>query len=680
MKFGFLYCLLISIVAMVQAQSPDWEWVNSHGGSSYEWGQSVVTDVAGNIIVGGAFYSQAFNLGASVFTSPDTTKHSSYIAKYDANGNVIWTKQPMPSGGSIYNRVTSIGTDYMNNIYVTGIYFSNSLTFDGVTVTNNHCCLGAYFLVKYDASGNLLWATTTGGAKAGGWAYPPHPYLEVSALNKIAVNKTSGEIYMTGTYDSSSMTLGNTVLTNITLDTGYYPQNDVFVAKYSTSGNVLWARGIGGARQDFASDIAVNNSHLVVTGAFGSFFMIVGPQILVNPNQNSLADKTLPFVVKYDTAGNPVWARQGNATITGYYHTRGKNVAIDGAGNTYLSGDFEGPFIYFGSDTLFNTDTVFFTSKVFAVKYNSLGNVIWTKNFASGIGNDWSQALQLDSYGNVYVGGTAFSSVMAFDSMQLSTSGGGMFVAKLNPSGNVVWAKAPGGNNQLNYLVGMDVDVIGNVLIAGGYNGSLYFGNNTITSVGQSDIFLASISHCSAAFVVYPTSVPHDWIAINHATGIPPLTYTWNWGDGSPTSSGPTPSHTYTNPGFYNICLTITDGTGCSQMYCDSSIYLYRSSSSNVVVNINVVGVGVEEQLSETNQFSLYPNPSTGTFTLLTNSPFQNSKIEIYNLLGTLVYHDEIGNTIAGYAKAITLNQPSGIYLLRCYNNGMNFSRKIVVE
>src|SRR5688572_16869938 len=297
MKFGFLCCLLISIVAMVQAQSPDWEWVNSHGGSNYEWGQSVATDVAGNIIVGGAFYSPTFNLGATVFTSPDTTKHTSYIVKYDANGNVIWAKQPMPSGGQIYNRVTSIGSDYMNNIYVTGIYFSNNLTFDGVTVTNNHCCLGAYFLVKYDASGNLLWATTTGGAKAGGWPYPPQPYYEVFALNKIAVNKTSGEVYMTGTYDSTSMTLGNTVLTNNTLDTGYYPQNDVFVVKYSTSGNVLWARSIGGARQDYASDIAVNNSHVVVTGAFSSFFVIVGPQVLVNPNQNSSADNHLPFVV-----------------------------------------------------------------------------------------------------------------------------------------------------------------------------------------------------------------------------------------------------------------------------------------------------------------------------------------------------------------------------------------------
>lgn len=682
MKFRFTIFLSMYLVTMVSAQSPDWEWVNSHGGSNYEWGQCVAKDAAGNIVLGGAFHSPIFNLGGTVFNNPDTTKHSSFIVKYDAVGNVVWAKQPIPAGGQIYNRVTAIDTDNQNNIYVTGIYFSNSLTFDGVTITNNHCCLGAYFLVKYNALGALQWATTTGGAKGGGWPYPPQPYAEVFALNKIAVNKSTGQVYMTGTYDSTTMTLGSTVLINNTTNTQSYPANDVFIAKYGISGNVLWARSIGGARQDHASDLAVNNSEVVVTGAFSSPIVLVGPYALINPNQSSSWDNHLPFVVKYDAMGNPVWAKQGNATLPNYRRTNGKNLAIDGAGNTYLSGEFESPFIYFDNDTLFNTDTIFYSSKVFAVKYNSQGNVVWTKNFANGTGNDWSQALQIDSYDNVYVAGTAFSNFMAFDSIALSTSGGGMFVTKIDPSGNVLWAKAPGGNGQTNYLTGMDVSPTGRAVISGGYKGKLYFGNDTMTAGGQSDIFLASISHCAAAFSVYPTSVPHDWIAINHATGVPPLTYTWNWGDGSPTSFGPAPSHIYASPGFYNICLTITDGAGCSQTYCDASTYLYRSSSSNQVVNINVVGlgVGVEEQADDPDSFFIYPNPSNGTFTLMTSAPYKNSTIEIYNLFGETVYREEMFDISTGLAKQIYLNQPSGIYLLRWNNNGKYFTRKLVVQ
>jgi PKD repeat protein len=42
-------------------------------------------------------------------------------------------------------------------------------------------------------------------------------------------------------------------------------------------------------------------------------------------------------------------------------------------------------------------------------------------------------------------------------------------------------------------------------------------------------------------------------------------TYTWNFGDGSPTSSQATPLHTYNSPGNYSVTLTATSGSGCSQ-------------------------------------------------------------------------------------------------------------------
>lgn len=494
MKTKLLLYMMLAFVANVKAQSPGWAWATSNGGTDYEWGQSVAEDAAGNTVVVGAFYSSTITFGSTVLTNPNPGKHTSYIVKYNASGNVTWAKQTIAVGGANYNRATGVGIDMLNNIYVTGIYFSTTLAFGTITITNNSCCFGAYYLARYDASGNIIWAITTSGVKAGGWAYPPQPNYEPVPINKMAINKNNGDLYIVGTFDSLNMTFGSTVLTNLTLDTGYLPQNDIFIAKYNSAGNFIWAKSIGGQRQDYATDIAVNNSNVFVTGAFSSSLLFVGSTILINPNQNGSWDNHEPFVAKYDTAGNLVWAKQGRATLTGIKRDRGKNLAADASGNCYLTGEFESPFIVFDSDTLFNTDTVSGSSKIFVVKYNSSGNVIWTKNFANGIGNDFVQGIQTDGNGNVYVGGTSYGNAMTFDSITLNTNGYGIYIAKFNPSGNVYWAKSPGGNYQQKHLVGLSVNAAGNVYITGGFKGSMYFGNDTLTSNGQSDIFLAKLS------------------------------------------------------------------------------------------------------------------------------------------------------------------------------------------
>ena len=61
---------------------------------------------------------------------------------------------------------------------------------------------------------------------------------------------------------------------------------------------------------------------------------------------------------------------------------------------------------------------------------------------------------------------------------------------------------------------------------------------------------------CHALYSVYPdTTTPHHWLVLNEATGIGPVNYLWNWGDGSYDSIA-YPGHTYANAGFYTICLS----------------------------------------------------------------------------------------------------------------------------
>ncbi|MBK7763426.1 MAG: PKD domain-containing protein [Bacteroidetes bacterium] len=118
----------------------------------------------------------------------------------------------------------------------------------------------------------------------------------------------------------------------------------------------------------------------------------------------------------------------------------------------------------------------------------------------------------------------------------------------------------------------------------------------------------SSGSSCNAAFYVYPdTSAgasPHTYIGVNASTGAG-LTYTWVWGDGTPNSSGPYPSHTYSVAGIYNVCLVVISST-CLDSFCSNQT-INKTSSDPYTINFQApAGINsVNKELAE-----IYPNPA----------------------------------------------------------------------
>src|SRR5205085_9149859 len=64
------------------------------------------------------------------------------------------------------------------------------------------------------------------------------------------------------------------------------------------------------------------------------------------------------------------------------------------------------------------------------------------------------------------------------------------------------------------------------------------------------DTVFVGTGNCSAHFNLYPDTVPHNYVAVNMASGVAPLSYSWSWGDGSPNDTGAFPNHTYAAAGF----------------------------------------------------------------------------------------------------------------------------------
>ncbi|MFA4852315.1 MAG: SBBP repeat-containing protein [Bacteroidales bacterium] len=239
-------------------------WAKSAGGTGWEdWANSVAVDSSGNTYVVGSFSSHTLSFGFNTLTNTDSigTTSDLFLAKYDTYGNVLWAKS---AGGTSDDLANSVAVDSSGNTYLAGRFRSPTITFGSTTLTNAGVNHADIFLAKYDANGNVLWAKSSGGT-GNDWA------------NSVAVD-ASGNTYLTGVFISPTITFGSTTLTNAS-----YNSQDMFLAKYDTSGYVLWAKSAGGTYDDEAFSITVDASgNIYLAGYFFSSTITFGFTVLTN--------------------------------------------------------------------------------------------------------------------------------------------------------------------------------------------------------------------------------------------------------------------------------------------------------------------------------------------------------------------------------------------------------------
>lgn len=157
------------------------------------------------------------------------------------------------------------------------------------------------------------------------------------------------------------------------------------------------------------------------------------------------------------------------------------------------------------------------------------------------------------------------------------------------------------------------------------------------TSATTRIIWIPVVGGCISQFeLAEDTAVQHHWWAFNDAGGNHPLDYLWGWGDGA-FSTGATPSHIYSAPGYYAICLTVSDSFGCSNTYCDSSNYISRIEEDNSMISVTVVTElpnSVSHVSPNENNISIYPNPANNELSIEVLNGVAPREIEIVNALG----------------------------------------------
>lgn len=334
-----------------------------------------------------------------------------------------------------------------------------------------------FFSVVCNAQLGAIWAKRMGGV---GW----------DEANSIARDK-NGNVYTSGCFQGTVDFDGGPGVFNLTS----IGTTDLFVAKYTTTGNFIWAKQIAKAL-DFSVAVDTFNN-IYISGGFNSTAGIAdfdpGPATYaVNPTNGKA------FVWKLDSSGNFVWVTQTAAFANA--------IAVDVNANVYTIGYFTDSVDFdpsIGVYTLHSAGAADF----FLSKLNSSGHFKWAARFG-GPEEDHAHDLAIDKQGNVITTGD-FNNTIDFDPgpgvfnliSPVGTQSG--FIHKSDSLGNFLFAKqiesSPGTTGSLwtIYPAGIAVDSSGDIYLTGQFQDTLDFdpgpGVYNLTPLGSAEVFICKL-------------------------------------------------------------------------------------------------------------------------------------------------------------------------------------------
>lgn len=227
-------------------------WARAIGGGTSDVGLGISQYSAGNLYTTGWFQGTVdFDPGGGTtnLASAGQGSFDIFISKLDSDGNFVWARR---MGGASDDRGQGLTVDIAGNVYSTG-WFNGTADFDPGTETSNLISAGSadIFVSKLDSSGNFVWGKAMGGS--------------VADVGYGITTDSSGNVYTTGGFGG---TADFDPADPATFNIASVGNADIFISKLDSSGNFVWAKGMGGALDDFGYGISLDSSNNVYTAGY----------------------------------------------------------------------------------------------------------------------------------------------------------------------------------------------------------------------------------------------------------------------------------------------------------------------------------------------------------------------------------------------------------------------------
>lgn len=522
--------LLIFYLLSIEAYSQEFEWAKQIGGLNAQITEAIITDTAGNVYTAGWFRGTVdfdpgpgiFNLSCSPELGTDILENDIFISKLDAEGNFVWAKKISGDG---YQGAHALALDAEQNIYVTG-RFSHTVDFDpgpgtfNITSSYNdfsEAFIANMFLLKLDYAGSFVWAFNVSGISMG------------NLFGQQIVLDEEANIYVAGYFSEATdfdPGPGEATLYCSGAD-------DVYIAKYDTDGNYIWAKKLGGNYVDHCFSLTRDiDGNIITSGYFsGTGDYDPGPEEYILTSDGITDFET--FVSKLDSDGNFIWVNH----LVGDNDVMAKSVVTDG-NDIIVFADFKDVFDADANAGVYELTSVG-ASDIMVAKYDADGLLLWAKSIG-GLADDIPYEGVVDVMGNIYFTGY-FNGTIDVDPspaiFNLTADLTDGFICKWDADGNFIWATKIGGVGS-DYGKGIFVDSLFTIYATGYFDNTVDFdpgpANFPLTCEAD-DIFVLKLTqdYCSTLTLITDTVgdvlCGSSALLAGHADGgQAPYTYLWN--------------------------------------------------------------------------------------------------------------------------------------------------------
>lgn len=636
-------------------------WGKTYGGTDYDYANSIATDASGNVYICGTFTGTTdLNPSSSAASFTSNGSYDVYILKLNSSGTYQWGKT---FGGTASDYVRVIAVDGSSNVYTVG-YFDDTVDFDPGSGTDNETSDGGtdIFIEKLNSSGSFEWVKTYGsassdkaysiaidsaddiyitgcfsdtinfnpisivGAKKGSNGSTDVFVLKLSSAASFKWVKTFG-----GIEADCGITIDVDASTHVVLS-GYFDDtvdfdpssgvdsqtgkggDDIFVEKLDISGNYVWAKIIGGTKDEQPATICTDAMHNIYLVGYFKGTADFDPGAGTASYTSNGGSNDDGFFEKLDENGNFKWVGTYGASNSDYVNF----VMVDASNDLYISGFFK--------------NTVDFDP--------SSGTDSYTAN-----GSGYS-----DVFISKYAMCTDASSTISASSCD----------DYISPSGNYTWTSSGTYTDTLSTSLGCD-SVITVALTITDPTASItetscgtYLspsGNYSWTSSGVYTDTLMSVQGCDSIITINLTIEAIDTSVMKVGNSLTAVvssaTYQWiDCDNGYVGISGET--NQSFEPSISGNYAVIVSANGCS----DTSSCYAVSVTSNIL----------ENTFAET--IRILPNPSSGELRIET-SGLNNLTVKIENSLGQILMQKTFNQT---RVVNLYLEQARGIYFITIEN------------